>query len=140
MCKLRSDCHAVACHTSHVKCLCWSLGHADQLLFSCVSSKVIVCHAVTCHVFLDLITNTTLPCDKTDSRAGSQLIKNPNLMQQSRTIRSEVTAVLSVRSFGRNIRYDAAKYSITQVQYGYDRIVTGYEQSRIFFAKVSPFY
>ena len=27
-----------------------SLGHAEQLLFSCVSSKVIVCHAVTCHM------------------------------------------------------------------------------------------
>ena len=27
-----------------------SLGHAEQPLFSCVSSKVIVCHAVTFHM------------------------------------------------------------------------------------------
>ena len=26
------------------------LGHAEQLLFSCVSSKVIFCHAVTCNI------------------------------------------------------------------------------------------
>ena len=32
------------CHMS--KASCWSLGHAEQLLFSCVCSKVIVCHAV----------------------------------------------------------------------------------------------
>ena len=38
------------CHMSHVTCLCWSLGHAEQLLFSWVSSKVIVCHAVACHM------------------------------------------------------------------------------------------
>ena len=43
------------CHIMHVTChmsnaYCWSLGHAEQLLFSCVSSKVIVCHAITCHI------------------------------------------------------------------------------------------
>ena len=39
-----------ACHMSYVKCLCWSLGHAEQLLFSCVSSKVSICNYVTCHM------------------------------------------------------------------------------------------
>jgi len=52
MCKLKSDCHcnAVTCHISlsYVKCLCWYLGHAEQLLFSCVSSKVSICNYVTC--------------------------------------------------------------------------------------------
>ena len=38
MCKLKSDCLA-CCHISH-----------EQLLFLCVSSKVTVCHAVTCHI------------------------------------------------------------------------------------------
>ena len=41
------------CHKSYViyvKCSCWSLGHTEQLLFSRVSSKVMVCHAVTCHM------------------------------------------------------------------------------------------
>ena len=33
-----------------VTCLCWSLGHAEQLLFSCVSSKVIIYNYVTCHM------------------------------------------------------------------------------------------
>ena len=33
-----------------VTCLCWSLGHAEQLLFSCVSSKVSICNYVTCHI------------------------------------------------------------------------------------------
>ena len=40
----------VTCHMSYVKCLCWSLGHAEQLLFSCVSSKVSICNYVTCHI------------------------------------------------------------------------------------------
>ena len=31
-----------------VTCLCWSLGHAEQLLFSCVNSKVSICNYVTC--------------------------------------------------------------------------------------------
>ena len=29
-------------YASYVKCLCWSLGHAEQLLFSCLCSKVAV--------------------------------------------------------------------------------------------------
>ena len=40
-----------------MKCLCWSLGHAEQLLFSCLCSKVsfwnyVICHIshVTCHI------------------------------------------------------------------------------------------
>ena len=33
-----------------VTCLCWSLGHVEQLLFSCVSSKVSICNYVTCHL------------------------------------------------------------------------------------------
>ena len=33
-----------------VTCLCWSLAHAEQLLFSCVSSKVSICNYVTCHM------------------------------------------------------------------------------------------
>ena len=35
-------CHMSHCASHYVKCLCWSLGHAEQLLFSCVSSKVTV--------------------------------------------------------------------------------------------------
>ena len=39
------------CHMSYVKCLCWSLGHAEQLLFSCLYSKVSICnYYVTCHI------------------------------------------------------------------------------------------
>ena len=30
-----------------MKCLCWSFGHAEQLLFSCLCSKVSVCNYVT---------------------------------------------------------------------------------------------
>ena len=33
-----------------VKCLCWSSGHAEQLLFSCVCSKVSICNYVTCRM------------------------------------------------------------------------------------------
>ena len=39
-----------ACHMSYVKCLCWSLGHAEQLLFWCFCSKVSICNYVTCHM------------------------------------------------------------------------------------------
>ena len=41
-----------ACHMSYVKCLClcWFLGHAEQLLFSCLCSKVSICDYVTCHM------------------------------------------------------------------------------------------
>ena len=37
----------VTCHMSNAYCR--SLGHAEQVLFSCVSSKVIICNYVTCH-------------------------------------------------------------------------------------------
>ena len=33
-----------------VTCLCWSLKHAEQLLFSCVNSKVSICNYVTCYM------------------------------------------------------------------------------------------
>ena len=36
--------------TVSVTCLCWSLGHAEQLLFSCLCSKVSICNYVTCHI------------------------------------------------------------------------------------------
>ena len=51
MWKLKSE-YLWLCHMSHVylKCLCWSLGHAEQLLFSCVSSKVSIFNYVTCHI------------------------------------------------------------------------------------------
>ena len=39
-----------ACHMSYVKCLCWFLGHAEQLLFWCLCSKVSICNYVTCHM------------------------------------------------------------------------------------------
>jgi len=41
-----------ACHMSYVKCLClcWFLGHAEQLLFSCLCSKVSICNYVTFHM------------------------------------------------------------------------------------------
>ena len=31
-----------------MKCLCWSLGHAEQLLFSCLWWKVSICNYVSC--------------------------------------------------------------------------------------------
>ena len=38
---------------SYVKCLCWSLGHDEQLLFSCLCSKVTVYDCLSCcHVML----------------------------------------------------------------------------------------
>ena len=42
-------CHIshVTCQMSYVKCLCWSLGHSEQLLFSCLYSKVSICDYVT---------------------------------------------------------------------------------------------
>ena len=36
--------------TVSVTCLCWSLAHAEQLLFSCLCSKVSICDYVTCHI------------------------------------------------------------------------------------------
>ena len=32
----------------YIKCLCWSLGHAEQLLFSCLCSKVTVYDCLSC--------------------------------------------------------------------------------------------
>ena len=39
-----------ACHMLFVKCLSWSSGHSEQILFSCVCSKVSICNYVTCHM------------------------------------------------------------------------------------------
>ena len=55
-----------AFHMSCVKCLCWSLVHSEQLLFSCVSSKVIIYNYVTCHMshVTCLMSNAYVdPCD-----------------------------------------------------------------------------
>ena len=40
----------VKCHMSYVKWLCWSLGHAEQLLFSCLYSEVSICNYVICNI------------------------------------------------------------------------------------------
>ena len=39
-----------AYHMSYVKCWCSSLGHAEQLLFWCLCSKVSICDYVTCRM------------------------------------------------------------------------------------------
>ena len=39
-----------ACHMSYIKCLCWFLGHAEQLLFWSLCSKVSIYNYVTCHM------------------------------------------------------------------------------------------
>ena len=45
------SCHGVM--LSYVKCLWWSLGHSEQLLFSCLYSKVTVYDCLSwCHVML----------------------------------------------------------------------------------------
>ena len=45
-----SCCHVML---SYIKCLCWSLGHAEQLLFSCLCSEVTVYDCLSCcHVML----------------------------------------------------------------------------------------
>ena len=62
----------VACHMSHVKCLCWSLGHAEQLLFSCLCSNFAVYGWKVQWLFFDT-TSSTLACEWTNHRAGSQL-------------------------------------------------------------------
>ena len=59
----------VTCHMSYVRCLCWSLGHAEQFLFSCLCSNVAVYGCKCQWVFFD----TTLTRDNTNHRAGSQL-------------------------------------------------------------------
>ena len=41
------------CHSSlviYIKCLCLSLGHAEQFLLSCGSSKIIFGRGVTCYI------------------------------------------------------------------------------------------
>ena len=62
----------VACHMSHVKCLSWSLGHAEQFLFSCLCSNIAVYGCKRQCFFFD---TTTLSCDSWVHRAGSQLKK-----------------------------------------------------------------
>ena len=49
---LHVTCHMshCACHMSYIKCLCWFLGHAEQLLFWSLCSKVSICNYVTCHM------------------------------------------------------------------------------------------
>ena len=39
-----------ACHMPYMKCLCWFLRHAEQLLFWCLCSKVSICNYLTCHM------------------------------------------------------------------------------------------
>ena len=58
------------CHMSHVKYLGWSLGHAEQFLFSCLCSNVAVYGWKRQWFFFD---SRTLPCESTNHRAGSQL-------------------------------------------------------------------
>ena len=55
-------CHMshVTFHMSYVKCLFWSLGHAQQLLFSCLCSKVAVSRWKWQWFFLDSL--LTLTC------------------------------------------------------------------------------
>ena len=43
-------CHMSQCDMLFVKCLSWSSGHSEQILFSCVCSKVSICNYVTCHM------------------------------------------------------------------------------------------
>ena len=49
---LHVTCHMshCTCHMSYIKCLCWFSGHAEQLLFWCLWSKVSICNYVTCHM------------------------------------------------------------------------------------------
>ena len=54
-------------------CQVWSLGHAEQVLFPCLCSKVAVYSWKWQSVFLDIIIISTLSTDITVSRAGSQL-------------------------------------------------------------------
>ena len=50
------------CMTCHVKCLCWSLGHAEQLLFSCLCSKVayVKCQVSSVKCLMQVPRQTTL--------------------------------------------------------------------------------
>ena len=61
----------VKCRMSHVKFLGWSLGHAEQFLFSCLCSNVDVCGwKWQCLFFYH---SSTLSCEWSNHRAGSQL-------------------------------------------------------------------
>ena len=77
-------CHMshVTCHMSHVNCLCWSLGHAEQFLFSC-SNVAVYGWKVQC-LFFDITTTTTttLACEWTNHRVGSQLKRLTNISCQ----------------------------------------------------------
>ena len=69
-------CHSVmsCCHMS--KCLCWSLGHAEQLLFSCLGWKLSVYRWKWQCFFLDhhhSHSSHTRACEFGSHRAGSQL-------------------------------------------------------------------
>ena len=66
-------CHMshVTCDMSHVKCLGWSLGHAEQLLFWCLCWNVAVYGWNWQCLFFD--SSHTLSCEWTNHRAGSQL-------------------------------------------------------------------
>ena len=55
------------------RALSWSSGHAEQLLFSCLCSKVSVYRSKCQCFFFDIIILSTLPCYFTVHRAGSQL-------------------------------------------------------------------
>ena len=48
---------------SYVKCLCWFLGHAEQLLFWCLCSKVSICNHVTCHMLRVACDMSHVTCD-----------------------------------------------------------------------------
>ena len=70
MCKI---CNYVTCHMSFVKCLCWSFGHAEQFLFSCLCSNVAAFGwKWQCLFFYH---TRTLACEWSNHRAGSQLKK-----------------------------------------------------------------
>ena len=77
--KLKSDCLSCChmshftCHMSYIKCWCWSLGHAEQLLFSClVCSKVTVYRWKWQWFFYIILITRAQP----NHRAGSRLNKN----------------------------------------------------------------
>ena len=55
-------------------CQVWSLGHAEQLLFSCLCSKVTVYCRKLQWFFDIIIISSTLSCEFRVHKAGSQLI------------------------------------------------------------------
>ena len=58
-----------ACHMSYDKCLCWFLGHAEQLLFWCLCSKVSICDYVTCHISHVTCHNAHVTCHMSNAYA-----------------------------------------------------------------------